>query len=87
VVGKDVGNLFGREVGKGRANVLEGLVVWSEYSDIWGIVYSVEKVGCVKGTAEGGEACSGEGVCSGFGEDQQAVNNVDDTSGEGYILG
>jgi hypothetical protein len=87
VVGKDVGNLFGREVGKGRANVLEGLVVWSEYSDIWGIVYSVEKVGCVEGTAEGGEACSGEGVCSGFGEDQQAVNNVDDTSGEGYILG
>jgi hypothetical protein len=87
MIGKDVGNLLCGKVGKSRANVLEGLVVWSEYSDIWGIIYSVEKVGYVEGTAEGGEACSGEGVCSSFGEDQQAVNNMDDTSGEGYILG
>jgi hypothetical protein len=78
--------LFGGKVGKGRANVLEGLVVWREDSDVWGIVGRVEKVGCVEGTAEGGEACSGEGVCGSFGEDQQAVNYMDDTSGEVYIL-
>jgi hypothetical protein len=50
------------------------------------VVDGVDEVGCVKGTAEGGETCSREGVDGSLGQDQQTVDDVDDTSGEVYVL-
>ena len=86
MVCQNVSDLLGSEVGKGRADVLECLVVGCEDCYIRCVVDGVDEIGCVESAAEGGEACSREGVYGSLRQDQQTVDDVDDTSSEVYVL-
>lgn len=86
MVGQDIGDLLGGKVGKTRANVLDGGVVWSEDGDVGGSVDSVDEVGCVEGTTQRGEVGSSKRVGSSLGQGQETVDNVNHTASEVHVL-
>jgi hypothetical protein len=87
VVGQDVLDLLRGQVGETTADGLEGGVGGRENGDVRGGVDGADEARRVESTAEGGEACGGEGVGCDERDSEDVVNDVDDTAGEVDVLG
>jgi hypothetical protein len=86
MIGENVLDLVGSEASESATDSLERGVVWRENGDVRGGVNGAEEGGCVKGTTERAQTSSGESVGSHQGQSKDRVDDVNDTSGEIYIL-
>jgi hypothetical protein len=87
VVGQDVGDIRGAEVGKSRANGLEGSVGRCEDGNITEVVDGVDKVSGSECAGQRSQAGGQSGVGRLLGKSKDAVDDVDHTAGEVNVGG